>query len=868
MLTFLPLFRALARAHLVQRPMRTVLTIFGVALGVAASVAIKTANVDVLRSFEHAVNTVAGTATLEVSGGELGLDEQIIRVVRKVPGVWSASPVIDRGAAIADGPHRGEAMTVLGIDLLEGAELRGFQVRRQETASPMEDFLADDALFLGRALAESWGLSVGSSVPVMTGNTVRRLRVAGLIEGSRPSVWDRLAVMDIAAAQIVFDAVGRLDRIDLVTKEGVRVEEVQESVQRVLPPPLTVRRPAQRSKQIEDMVGAFQLNLAVLSWVGLVVGMFLIYNTVSFSVAQRRREIGIFRAIGMSEWLVVRLFLAEALVFGVTGGLLGSLGGLALAQTLVTLISRTISDLYVPVSTVFSSGGRWATMVLLGMGVGGLVSVIGALGPSLDAGRTVPVRALAPGDYEAVRRLRVGPLAWAGVLLCCAAGLFALGRPVAGLPLFGYVATLCLLAGLSCLAPFCLTWFSRAGRRARGADAGGMRGVMGGMAIEHATRNPGRNGVTVSALMVGLSIMIGVVIMVRSFRHTVELWINDTVVADVVVAPSTWLSGTDPGSVGRSLPPSWLSVLSAVPGVAEVDTYRDVRLDVGGRQVAIVARDLRLHAKRSRYLVREGESTEHLRRAADVGGVLISEILADRLGVREDQSLDIMTPDGIRTFPIVAVFYDYATDGGKLVMDRSLYQSLWHDDRVTVYPLYLVPGAEVDEVRQAIAARLAIADRQAVPPVMISNAELRKEILDIFDRTFLLTYVLEAIAVVIAMLGIVNTLVTSVLERRREFGTLRAIGGSPHQIEQLVLWEAAYLGVVGIVLGLAGGGLLSLLLIKVINKQSFGWTIQLNVPIDALLQAVVLAAAATLIAGYFPARWAARQPVIEGLREE
>ncbi|HEU5093147.1 MAG TPA: FtsX-like permease family protein, partial [Nitrospira sp.] len=262
------------------------------------------------------------------------------------------------------------------------------------------------------------------------------------------------------------------------------------------------------------------------------------------------------------------------------------------------------------------------------------------------------------------------------------------------------------------------------------------------------------------------------------------------------------------------------------------------------------------------------DSSEQLRRAADIRGLLVSEVLANRLGVEEGSTLDIMTPSGPAQFPIVAVFYDYSTDGGKLLMDRALYQSLWHDDLVTVFPVYLSPESNIDRVRERITEQLSGAAGAGLPPLVISNTELRKEILEIFDRTFLLTYVLETIAVVIAMLGIVNTLVTSVLERRREFATLRAIGGSAEQIRQLVLWEATYLGVIGIALGLIGGGLLSLLLIKVINKQSFGWTIQMIVPFGALVQAVMLAVIATLVAGYFPARWAARQPVIDGLREE
>jgi len=246
----------------------------------------------------------------------------------------------------------------------------------------------------------------------------------------------------------------------------------------------------------------------------------------------------------------------------------------------------------------------------------------------------------------------------------------------------------------------------------------------------------------------------------------------------------------------------------------------------------------------------------------------VSEVLANRLAVQEGELLQINTPEGLRAFPVVAVFYDYATDGGKLVMDRALYQSLWHDDQVTVFPIYLAAGVETEQARRAIATELQAIIGPGLAPLLISNAELRQEILEIFDRTFLLTYVLEAIAVVIAMLGIVNTLITSVLERQREFATLRAIGGSAGQIRQLVLWEAAYLGVVGIGLGAIGGVLLSLLLVEVINKQSFGWTIQLIAPIGAIIQAVGLTAAATLIAAYFPARWAARQPVVVGLREE
>jgi putative ABC transport system permease protein len=356
--------------------------------------------------------------------------------------------------------------------------------------------------------------------------------------------------------------------------------------------------------------------------------------------------------------------------------------------------------------------------------------------------------------------------------------------------------------------------------------------------------------------------------MVRSFRDTVEVWVDETVMADLIVAPHSWLQGKQSGQASRALPGNWRSTLSAIDGIAAVDTYREVSVDVAGQPVALVSRDLRLHAERSRYLMIHGDSSTALRRAAETGGALLSEVLANRLRLREGDKVLITTPEGPAAVPVEGIFYDYATDGGKMVMDRTWYQQQWPDDRVTVFSIYLATGADVEQVRQSIVTHVTGLDGMTLPPLVIRNHELRQEILEIFDRSFVLTYVLEAIAVLVAMLGIVNTLVTAVMERRREFALLRAIGASTGQVERLVLWEAAYLGLIGAVLGVAGGLLLALLLIHVINKQSFGWTIQMTVPGGVILQAIGLALAAALIAGYWPARWAARQPVVEGLREE
>jgi putative ABC transport system permease protein len=866
------LHSALIRAHALQRPFRTLLSIVGVALGVLASVAIGTANIQVLRSFEQAVTTVAGPATLEIAGHDLGVDETAITAVRRVDGVVSAAPVIEESVVLNQEEARGQALQILGLDLLAEVGTRGFQISQAETNDALEVLLAPDALYLGRQMAADLRLKVGSIVEVMVGGRLVRLRVAGLIhnEAAGSSLWDRLAVMDIAAAQLLFQSIGRVDRIELVTAPDRTLDDIIDSLRAVLPPHIVVQRPAQRTKQVENMVWAFQLNLSVMSWVGLLVGVFLIYNTIAFAVAQRRREIGIYRALGMTERRVAGLFFVEAGLLGLLGGLLGGLGGVWLARGLVSLVSRTVSDLYAPVTSgglILSMDMVTLTAVAKGVLLGTVVSMVGALGPSVEASRTVTVRALAPGDYESTNQLRAGLWGWISLALLALAGLCSLLGPVGNLPLFGYFATVCLLGALSCLAPMCI---KALGWRPFRRDSKTM--VVGGslrlIAADQAARHPGRNAVTVSALMVGLSIMIGVVVMVRSFRDTVEFWVDETVMADLIVAPQSWLQGKQSGQASRTLPGGWRSTLSAIDGIAAVDTYREAYVGVEGQSVALVSRDLRLHAQRSRYLMVHGDSSAALRRAAETGGALLSEVLATRLQLREGDKLTITTPSGPAAVSVEGIFYDYATDGGKMVMDRTWYQQQWHDDRVTVFSVYLAAGADVDRVKQSIVTGVAGLDGMTLPPLVIRNHELRQEILEIFDRSFVLTYVLEAIAVLVAVLGIVNTLVTAVLERRREFAALRAIGASTGQVERLVLWEAAYLGLIGAALGVAGGLLLALLLIHVINKQSFGWTIQMTVPGGVILQAVGLALTAALAAGYWPARWAARQPVVEGLRDE
>jgi putative ABC transport system permease protein len=693
---------------------------------------------------------------------------------------------------------------------------------------------------------------------VRAGELSRRLVVRGLLEGQGPgkSTLEELAVMDVAAAQFTFERLGRLDRIDLVTDPARSVDEASRAVQARLPPGLTVKRPDQRNAQIERMTRAFRLNVSLLSVVALLVGLFLVYNTVSFAVLRRRREVGILRALGLSPGGIARLFLVEVVLIGMVGAVVGIGFGLALSNGVLQTLARTVNNLYGEVPAFPPVTWAHPAVLMQGLLIGIGVAVAGSLGPVREALSVEPTQALAPKGYETAGAIRVVPMLAGAALIFTVAALAALPGPVQGVPLFGYLSAFLVVLGFA--------WLSPALIRAVGSCLRAMlplrAGCLARLAADELDRAPVRNAAAVSALMVGLALMIGVSAMIHSFRQTVELWLEQTVKADLIVAPPTWLGS---GPVG-ALPESMRGRLEAIPGVTAVDSYRDVRMEFRDTPVVVVARDLLLHAKHSRYLFMEGDSQEVLGETVRKDQIIVSETFARQFKLGRGDRMTLPGPQGPVEFTIAGRFYDYSTDGGKVVLDRSLYARLWGDRSATVFPIYLEAGADPEAIRRMVSARL-----QGWPPVMlVTNGELKREVLRIFDQTFAITYALEIIAVTVALMGIANTLLSGILERQRELAVLRAIGGTPAQVGRLILWESGLLGLAGTILGLGAGLVLSVLLIEVINKQSFGWTIVLYPAPWVWLQAAGLALLTTLLAGYGPARRAARLPVAEGLQYE
>ena len=833
--------------------LRSLITVLGVAMGVAVVLAIRLANDGVLESFRNSLDHVAGKSRLQVSAGELGFDETLFPIIAGTPGVARAVPVVQAITPVTGLP--GEVLLVLGVDVLTDADVREYRGPTPELADPLQLLTEPDAILLTERFARAHGFSVNGTIQLHSPTGSGRFVVRGLLadQGAARSMGGQFAVLDIAAAQLRFGKLGRLDRVDLLLDERADPNRVAAALRQKLPPEVTVERPEARNAQVEQMLASFQLNLFVLSLIALFVGVFLVYNTISVSVVRQRRQIGILRGLGMSRGQILLAVAAEGGLIGLLGSALGVVLGILLARGALGAVSRTVSSLYIFVrpGQVDAPPLLILQAVILGCGT----AVIASMLPGLEAATVSPRESMAGASLE--RRHRPWVLACTGFVMVLTAYGLAQGGPVSGRPLLGYGAALSLLLGTTLLCPAFLLVCQRG--LARGAA--GSRLVAARMATGNLGQALRRNAVSIGAMVVGLAMLVSVSTMVQSFRRTVEVWIQQTIRADLYLSRATRLiKGAD-----TRLPANTLEDVKAIPGVADVDGFRGVRVDDehGGRFL-LGAGDFDVMARRGRLLFRRGDSAAILHDARHHGRLIVSETFAERYRLKEGDELTLHPPGQMVRLRIAGVYYDYTTEGGLAVMDRSLFQRLWQDPWLTSIVIYLSPGADPQTVRREILRRLPTHEEV----VVLSNRELKARILEIFDQTFAITYALEVVALVVATLGILNTLIASVLERTREIGVLRSVGFTRGGIQRTILCEAAFMGALANGLGILSGVGLSLILIYVINKQSFGWTIQFAFPARLIGEYAVLALVGSLAAGCFPAWRASRLPIAEAVRYE
>ncbi|MEQ8819861.1 MAG: FtsX-like permease family protein [Sumerlaeia bacterium] len=842
-----PVFKALIGSYLRHERGRTLLTILGVALGVAVLVAIDLANESAVASFKRTVSDVAGRATLTVRGNGAGIDPALTRTLAKAEGVEAVAPLIEGTATFVPAEGSTETLTLLAVDLLAPGgeeEVRDLSFQLAENVGFTDLLTSPGAMIFAEGFLNRAGLALGERTRLRVLGLETEVFVAGVVRGSTyaEALGGNVAVMDLGNADLLLRRGGRLDRIDLITTEGLPTATIQDRLARLLPPTVSIERPEARSTQVDNMLAAFRFNLGALGHISLLVGAFLIYNTMSIAVVRRREVIGTLRALGISRRRVRWAFLAEGLLMGAVGGVLGIVGGIGLAAALLDTVSAAISINFVQTNaeSLALSPGK----LLFALGLGMATALAAAWGPAAEASATPPANTMRRGSLEHTLRPRSRwRLALGLASLLAGAGLLFLD-PRPGLPIEGYAASLAFVVAFLCAVPGLLDGLSRAAK----APYARLFGAEGLLAISSTQSSLGRASVAIGGLMLGLGMTISVSVMVASFRDTVVVWMQQVLQADLYVSPRA------PSAVARAEPmdAALADRIEALDGVAFVDPFRTRRMDLMGAPAFLGAG--RLEAARfSNEDIYGRPMAEVLREAKANDQLIVSEAFARKRGLERGDTVAVPTPGGLREFVIASVYYDYSSEQGYAIMDRELYLQLFDDPLIDSVAVYLKDGADPGAARRAIEG--AAAELGTVPPLRISaNSELRGYALEAFDRTFGVTYVLQFIAIIVAVLGVATTLFAQILDRADEILALRYVGASKGRVAKMIALESALLGFVGVVLGVASGLALSWILTKVIMIQSFGWTIQYEIPWLLIGQIALVVFGATLAASVLPAR--------------
>lgn len=864
MLTVLkPTLFRLAWRHAQRRPLQSLFLVLGVAIGVAMIVAIDLANGSAARAFELGTETVTGRATHQIVGGPSGLDEQIYTRLRREIGYRASAPVVESYVTALE--LDAQPMRLLGIDPFAEAPFRSYLGTMAQGETPAPTYLTPlmvqpNTILLSTDVAEQYGVAVGEALTVQVGSRRQQLTIVGLLAPSDDLSRRALAgllITDIATAQEILDRVGRLDRIDLLVDEADTA--TLQTIAATLPASARIEKSAARSGTVNEMTAAFSLNLTALSLLALVVGMFLIYNTVTFSVVQRRPVLGALRSLGMTRQEIYVLILLEAGILGLLGTLLGLGLGVILGRGAVQLVTQTVNDLFFVVTV------RDIDIPLFTLLKGGVIGVAAALLaaaiPAFEATSVPPAGALQRSDIED-RTRRILPWVSVGAL-----ALLGLGGALL-LPEWNLVVAFgglfAVILGGALLTPLLTLWLMTGLQRllTRRVD------VIGRMAPRTVIRSLSRTAVAVAALMVAVSVIIGVGVMIGSFRSTVAAWLEDVLQADIFISPPS-LSANQ---VSTTLAPTVVTELQKLPGVLRTATTRGIdvlafvepgaaeqaatsSVVTGGTQVRLVALSEDLAGAERRYSSALGD-WETTWGAVRAGSVIINEPMAHRFHLQVGDLLPVQTDHGLERFAIAGIAIDF--DVRPIVfMHDPVYRTFWDDTKLSAIALHVAPGVDVEATVSAI--RTAFAGKQEL--LVRSNRGTRENALEVFDRTFAITVALQLLATLVAFIGILSTLMSLQLERSREIGILRATGMTRWQLWRLALLETGLIGSTAGLIAMPMGLVLAAILIYIINLRSFGWTLEMQLRPEHFLQAFLVALGAALLAGLYPAwRMGAMQP--------
>jgi len=837
-----------------KHKLRSLLTLSGIVIGVAVFVGMHSANQTVAGAFQQTVDRIAGKAQLQVTAGEGGFPEEALEKVQSLREVRAAAPVIE--AVLNTGlPGQGNLL-VLGVDMTGDRSLRDYDLEGKDDEvvdDPLVFLAQPDSLIVSKQFADRNGLERGRRIRLDTMEGPKDFTIRGIMktEGMASAYGGNVAVMDIYAAQLVFGRGRMFDRIDIGVAEGVTVDECREKVAAVLGGGYEVDAPATRGRHFDSVARGLSTSINLTSLFALLIGVFIIYNSFSIAITQRRAEIGILRAMGASQRQVLGLFLAESGVAGVAGSCLGVIAGAGFARAVTPRLSYLVTEVY-GMQQLVEKPLMTPAMVAASIAIGVLASLAGGLLPARNAARVDPVKALQKGRNQVfgegenrIRRLV------ALVMLAAAGAALAFGESNTVF----YTGYMTGILSLVLLSPAMALWLARALRPLLKR----LLPVEGALAADSLIQAPRRTSATVSALMLSLALAIGFGGIAASIYTSVTRWMDQVLNPDLFVTPTESITARQyrfPASLGPRL--------AAVPGVAEVQAVRNSRVPVNGTPAMLIAVDLARVARRVRVIAIDGDAAGIVRQASEGKGVYISDSLSRIRGIARGDIVTISTPRGPLRMPVLGRVVDYSDQQGSMFIDHRVYLKHWGDDTVNIYRVYVAKGHDPGAVRREILTRFQ--DQRKL--IVLTNAALRRFILDLTGQWFGMTYLQLAVAVLVAILGIVNTLTVSITDRRRELGVLQAVGALRAQIRRTIWMEAVAIGLIGLILGAVMGSVTLFYNLAMVRRDVAGLVLDYQYPFAMaawLLPVIVLAA---FLASIWPAEAAVRASLVESLEYE
>lgn len=839
----------LAISYSKGHPLQKFLLFLGISIGVAVVVSVDLANNSIGRSFQLSTKSITGRATHQIVGPSAGLDQKVYVDLRKTH-KKKAAPVVTDYVRIKRMDNR--MMHLLGIDAFVDSEFRAYL--GNEKGFVDENLLASlltepDLVLLSKDIANQFQIKKGEQIQLKTSKGIRNVTIAALLDSSDNFTKQAISgviLSDISTAQEILQMENRISYIDLILDE--KTPTSLESLQTSLPEGYKVVSLDKNQETVREMSKSFEMNLRALSLLALLVGMFLIYNTVTFSVIQRRFQLGTLRALGTTKREIFSLIITETLFWGLLGSIAGLLLGVALGTGIVKLVSQTISDLYFALTVnVFH-------LEILGLikafSLGMAASLISAFFPAWESANISPVEALRRSSLEKKISSNLLLLTFGGSVLM-GLGAFLTWIPTRNL-LISFAALLFIVFGAAMMVPLTTKFLLRLAQ----LFLQKVSGVTVRMATRNISRSLSRTGIAVASLMIAVSVIVGVGTMVGSFRSTVVDWLSSTIRADLYIRPANDLV--------RELKADFKDKLLAIKGVKSVYTIQTQRIQTGRYTNSTIV-SLNKDTAQRKWLWRVADEKQ-LESLFNQGWVFVSETFAWKYQVQGQtgETLLLLTEQGPQKFKIGGIFRDFSSEQGIIVLSENTYQRFWKDRSLFGISLFVKEGASVETIRQQIEKEYG----EQYNLLIRSNQGLRNAAIEVFDRTFTITIALQILAGVVAFIGVLSTVMSLMMERSREIGVLRANGLTIRQLWKLVLTESGLIGLIAGLFAIPLGTAMAWILVFVINKRSFGWTLDFVLQTDSYVQAITIAISSAILAGIYPIVAITKKPVAELLRTE